>query len=96
MLAHLGFFPSNERDEPQLPKWASDVMNAQTVDAFSTAVQNMYFPEKNPYWNHLYGSPLENSLCFGLCMYPATPNWCMSIGACPPEVPWLLRLDLIP
>jgi len=96
VLAHLGHFGLDINSQPILPAWAKSVMRAKVVEDFSAAVQNMNLPEKNPYWNHLYGTPLENYLCVGLCLYPDIPDYCMSIGTCPPVAPWWLRLNFTP
>jgi hypothetical protein len=96
VLANLGYFSLGPSGQPLLDPWAQSVMDAETVADFSAAVQNMNLPEKNPYWNHLYGTSLENYLCIGLCSYPDMPNYCMSIGTCPPVAPWWLRLNFAP
>jgi hypothetical protein len=92
VLVHLGYFRLDNTGRP-INQWARDVMDAQTVTAFSAAVQR-----DNPkYWNRLYGSGYEQSLCIGLCSYPDLPYMCMMVyGPCPPEPPWQLRLDLTP
>jgi RHS repeat-associated protein len=88
VLKHLGFFP----DPNNLPGWAKDIENAKTVEAFSAAVEQ----HRPGYWNRLHGKALEHYLCVGLCTYPDLPYLCMSIGTCPPEPAWWLRLDFTP
>jgi RHS repeat-associated protein len=93
VLVNLGYFDLDESGMP-VDAWAKDVLNAQTVEAFSTAIKGY---GEGKYWNRLQDSGYEEDLCVGLCSYPDIPDYCwMSFGTCPPVLPWYFYLDFNP
>jgi RHS repeat-associated protein len=88
VLMYLGYFPRDGNGKIILDKWAQDVMDARTPEAFAVAIYN-----NDPgYWNHGNGS-----VCIGLCSYPMDPaDICMSLGPCAPLLPWWMYLNFTP